>query len=145
MTRSQSEIYARIDRRRSPQPRRLSGQRTCGGKMDWSVVREKIAKHGMRNSNVLATATISNMMGTTPCIEPNYKNLYVKSNLSGDFIVLNSELVKDLKKANLWNQEMLDQLKYFDGKLDAIDDIPEALKHKTVLGIDYETIIDAAA
>ena len=121
---------------------------TRGGKMDWSVVREKIAKHGMRNSNVLAiapTATISNIMGTTPCIEPNYKNLYVKSNLSGDFIVLNSELVKDLKKANLWNQEMLDQLKYFDGELDAIDDIPEALKHKTVFGIDYETNIDAAA
>jgi ribonucleoside-diphosphate reductase alpha chain len=121
-----------------------------GGKMDWSVVREKIAKHGMRNSNVLAiapTATISNIMGTTPCIEPNYKNLYVKSNLSGDFIVLNSELVKDLKKAHLWNQEMLDQLKYFDGELDAIDDIPEALKHKhkTVFGIDYEYIIDAAA
>ncbi len=121
-----------------------------GGKMDWSHVREKIAKHGMRNSNVLAiapTATISNIMGTTPCIEPNYKNLYVKSNLSGDFIVLNSELVKDLKKANLWNQEMLDQLKYFDGELDAISDIPEALKlkHKTVFGIDFEYIIDAAA
>jgi ribonucleoside-diphosphate reductase alpha chain len=121
-----------------------------GGKMDWSVVREKIATHGMRNSNVLAiapTATISNIMGTTPCIEPNYKNLYVKSNLSGDFIVLNNELVKDLKKANLWNQEMLDQLKYFDGELDAIDDIPEALKHKhkTVFGIPFQFIIDAAA
>jgi ribonucleoside-diphosphate reductase alpha chain len=121
-----------------------------GGKMDWSVVREKIAKHGMRNSNVLAiapTATISNIMGTTPCIEPNYKNLYVKSNLSGDFIVLNAELVKDLKKAGLWNQEMLDQLKYFDGELDAIDDIPEALKlkHKTVFGIGHEYIVDAAA
>ncbi len=121
-----------------------------GGKMDWSVVREKIAKSGMRNSNVLAiapTATISNITGTTPCIEPNYKNLYVKSNLSGDFIVLNSELVRDLKKASLWNQEMLDQLKYFDGELDAIDDIPEALKqkHKTVFGIGHEFIIDAAA
>jgi ribonucleoside-diphosphate reductase alpha chain len=121
-----------------------------GGKMDWSVVREKIAKHGMRNSNVLAiapTATISNITGTTPCIEPNYKNLYVKSNLSGDFIVLNAELVKDLKKAGLWGQEMLDQLKYFDGELDAIDDIPEALKHKhkTVFGVGYEFIIDAAA
>jgi len=121
-----------------------------GGKMDWSVVREKIAKHGMRNSNVLAiapTATISNIMGTTPCIEPNYKNLYVKSNLSGDFIVLNAELVKDLKQASLWNQEMLDQLKYFDGELDAIDAIPQALKHKhkTVFGIDFEYIIDAAA
>ena len=121
-----------------------------GGKMDWSVVRSKIASQGMRNSNVLAiapTATISNIMGTTPCIEPNYKNLYVKSNLSGDFIVLNSELVKDLKKAGLWNQEMLDQLKYFDGELDSIDDIPEALKHKhkTVFGIGHEFIVDAAS
>jgi ribonucleoside-diphosphate reductase alpha chain len=121
-----------------------------GGKMDWSVVRSKIADQGMRNSNVLAiapTATISNIMGTTPCIEPNYKNLYVKSNLSGDFIVLNSELVKDLKKSGLWNQEMLDQLKYFDGELDAIDDIPEALKHKhkTVFGIGHEFIVDAAS
>ncbi|MEY3395592.1 MAG: hypothetical protein RL346_1828 [Verrucomicrobiota bacterium] len=121
-----------------------------GGKMDWSVVREKIAKHGMRNSNVLAiapTATISNIMGTTPCIEPNYKNLYVKSNLSGDFTILNTELVKDLKKAGLWSPEMVDQLKYFDGELDAIDEIPEhiKLKHKTVFGIEYEYIIDAAA
>jgi ribonucleoside-diphosphate reductase alpha chain len=121
-----------------------------GGKMDWSVVRSKIEAQGMRNSNVLAiapTATISNIMGTTPCIEPNYKNLYVKSNLSGDFIVLNSELVKDLKKSGLWNQEMLDQLKYFDGELDAIDDIPEALKHKhkTVFGIGHEFIVDAAS
>ena len=121
-----------------------------GGKMDWSVVREKIAKHGMRNSNVLAiapTATISNIMGTTPCIEPNYKNLYVKSNLSGDFTILNTELVRDLKKANLWNPEMVDQLKYFDGELENIDDIPEAIKqkHKTVFGIGYEYIVDAAA
>ena len=121
-----------------------------GGKMDWTHVREKIAKHGMRNSNVLAiapTATISNIMGTTPCIEPNYKNLYVKSNLGGEFIILNSELVKDLKKLGLWDQDMLDQLKYFDGELDAIDQIPEALKlkHKTVFGIDHEYIIDAAA
>jgi ribonucleoside-diphosphate reductase alpha chain len=121
-----------------------------GAKMDWSVVREKIARNGMRNSNVLAiapTATISNIMGTTPCIEPNYKNLYVKSNLSGDFIVLNAELVRDLKQAGLWSQEMLDQLKYFDGELDAIEDIPDALKlkHKTVFGIGHEYIIDAAA
>ncbi len=121
-----------------------------GGKMDWSVVREKIAKHGMRNSNVLAiapTATISNITGTTPCIEPNYKNLYVKSNLSGDFIVLNGNLVTDLKKAGLWNQEMLDQLKYFDGELDNIEGIPAEIKarHKTVFGVGFEYIVDAAA
>ncbi len=121
-----------------------------GGKMDWSVVREKIVKQGMRNSNVLAiapTATISNIMGTTPCIEPNYKNLYVKSNLGGEFIVLNRELVKDLKKEGLWNQEMLDQLKYFDGELDSIEEIPHHLKqkHLTVFGVDFQYIIDAAA
>ena len=95
-----------------------------GGRMDWNPVRDKIKKHGMRNSNVLAiapTATISNITGTTPCIEPNYKNLYVKSNLSGDFIVLNRELVLDLKKEGLWNEEMVDQLKYFDGELKDIE------------------------
>lgn len=121
-----------------------------GGKMDWSVVREKIAKHGMRNSNVLAiapTATISNIMGTTPCIEPNYKNLFVKSNLGGDFTILNRELVRDLKKEGLWNQEMLDQLKYFDGELTNIEGIPAHIKqkHLTVFGVGYEFIVDAAA
>lgn len=121
-----------------------------GCKMDWAPVREKIARQGMRNSNVLAiapTATISNIMGTTPCIEPNYKNLYVKSNLSGEFIVLNAQLVKDLKKEGLWNQEMVDQLKYFDGELADIESIPEALKqkHLTVFSVDYKFIINAAA
>ena len=121
-----------------------------GGKMDWRPVREKIAQHGMRNSNVLAiapTATISNIMGTTPCIEPSYKNLFVKSNLSGDFIVLNRELVNDLKKEGLWNQEMLDQLKYFDGELSEIEGIPERIKkkHLTVFSIGHDFLIDAAA
>ncbi|PQJ28812.1 ribonucleoside-diphosphate reductase subunit alpha [Rubritalea profundi] len=121
-----------------------------GNKMDWTPVREKIAKHGMRNSNVLAiapTATISNIMGTTPCIEPNYKNLFVKSNLSGDFLVLNRQLVRDLKKEGLWNREMLDQLKYFDGELDEINEIPDAIKqkHRTVFGVPYQAVIDAAA
>jgi ribonucleoside-diphosphate reductase alpha chain len=118
--------------------------------MDWNPVRDKIKKNGMRNSNVLAiapTATISNITGTTPCIEPNYKNLYVKSNLSGEFIVLNRELVLDLKKEGLWNEEMVDQLKYFDGELKDIDAIPERLKqkHATVFSVGYNAIIDAAA
>jgi ribonucleoside-diphosphate reductase alpha chain len=116
------------------------------GKMDWKPLREKIAKHGMRNSNVLAiapTATISNIMGTTPCIEPTYKNLFVKSNLSGDFI----ELVRDLKKRDLWTPEMLDQVKYFDGELDAIEGVPQDLrdKYRTAFGIEYKYFIDAAA
>jgi len=121
-----------------------------GGKMDWSPVREKIRAHGMRNSNVLAiapTATISNIMGTTPCIEPNYRNLYVKKNLGGDFIVLNRHLVKDLKALGLWDRQMLDDLKYFDGELADIARIPEEIKrrHVTAFSIDYTNLIDAAA
>ncbi len=120
------------------------------GKMDWKPLREKIAKNGMRNSNVLAiapTATISNIMGTTPCIEPTYKNLFVKSNLSGDFIVLNGELVRDLKSRGLWTAEMLDQVKYFDGELESIDGIPDDIreKYKTAFTIEYQYFIDAAA
>lgn len=121
-----------------------------GGKMDWRPVREAIAQNGMRNSNVLAiapTATISNIMGTTPCIEPNYTNLFVKSNLGGDFTVLNAVLVNDLKKEGLWSDEMIDQLKYFNGELADIEGIPDHLKakHKTVFEVGYEAIIDAAA
>jgi ribonucleoside-diphosphate reductase alpha chain len=121
-----------------------------GGRMDWNPVRDKIKAQGMRNSNVLAiapTATISNITGTTPCIEPNYKNLYVKSNLSGDFVVLNRQLVADLKKEGLWNEAMVDQLKYFDGELADIENIPHALKekHSTVFSVGYNAIIDAAA
>ena len=81
----------------------------------------------MRNSNVMAiapTATISNITATSPCIEPTYKNLFVKSNLSGEFIVLNPFLVKDLKARGLWNQEMADNLKYFDGELKDIETVP---------------------
>jgi ribonucleoside-diphosphate reductase alpha chain len=120
------------------------------GKMDWKPLREKIANSGMRNSNVLAiapTATISNIMGTTPCIEPTYKNLFVKSNLSGDFIVLNGELVRDLKSRGLWTEEMLDQVKYFDGELESIEGVPEDIrdKYKTAFGIDYQYLVDAAA
>ena len=120
------------------------------GKMDWKPLRQKIASNGMRNSNVTAiapTATISNIMGTTPCIEPTYKNLFVKSNLSGDFIVLNGALIRDLKQRGLWNKEMLDHLKYFDGELDSIESIPHDIreKYKTVFSIKYQYLIDAAA
>ncbi len=121
-----------------------------GGRMDWSALRQKITSQGMRNSNVLAiapTATISNIMGTSPCIEPYYKNLYVKSNLSGDFIILNTLLVKDLKARGLWGQDMVDQLKYFDGELDQIEEIPEDLKKKyaTAFSVSADWIIEAAA
>jgi ribonucleoside-diphosphate reductase alpha chain len=121
-----------------------------GGRLDWTPLRAKIAGQGMRNSNVLAiapTATISNITATSPCIEPAYKNLYVKSNLSGDFIVLNPYLVRDLKAVGLWDQEMIDSLKYFDGELKDIDRIPAALKVKylTAFDIDHQWIVAAAA
>jgi ribonucleoside-diphosphate reductase alpha chain len=121
-----------------------------GGRMDWAPVRAKIAKSGMRNSNVLAiapTATISNIVGSSPCIEPTYKNLFVKSNLSGEFTELNGYLVRDLKKLGLWNQEMMQQVKYFDGELKDIAEIPQAIKDKylTAFTIENKWLIDAAA
>jgi ribonucleoside-diphosphate reductase alpha chain len=121
-----------------------------GGKLDWTPLRAKIATQGMRNSNCLAiapTATISNITATSPCIEPTYKNLFVKSNLSGEFIVLNPFLVKDLKARGLWDQDMIDNLKYFDGELKDIERIPADLKVKylTAFDIDHKWIIDAAA
>ncbi|HEY1793002.1 MAG TPA: ribonucleoside-diphosphate reductase subunit alpha, partial [Opitutaceae bacterium] len=119
-------------------------------RMDWSPVRSKIAAQGMRNSIVLAiapTATISNITNTSPCIEPTYKNLFVKSNLSGEFIVLNPFLVKDLKARGIWDQDMMDNLKYFDGELKDIDRIPVDLKQKylTAFDIDPSWVVDAAA
>jgi len=121
-----------------------------GGKMDWTPLREKIARQGMRNSNVLAiapTATISNIVGSTPCIEPLYKNLFSKSNLGGEFTVLNPFLVRDLKKTGLWNQSMLERLKYHDGELGEIVGIPAVLKEKfaTAFAIPYEFVVEAAA
>jgi ribonucleoside-diphosphate reductase alpha chain len=121
-----------------------------GGRMDWAPVRAKIAQHGMRNSNVLAiapTATISNIVGSSPCIEPTYKNLFVKSNLSGEFTELNGYLVRDLKKLGLWSQEMMQQIKYFDGELKDIPEIPQAIKDKylTAFTIENKWLIDAAA
>ncbi len=121
-----------------------------GSRKNWDFLKEKILQQGMRNSNVLAiapTATISNIMGSSPCIEPHFKNLFVKSNLSGDFIVLNKHLVRDLKKEGLWDQEMIDKLKYFDGELDDIPAIPDRLKalYKTAFSVPYSALIAAAA
>lgn len=102
-------------------------------RLDWAPVREHVKKHGMRNSNTMAiapTATISNISGCFPCIEPIYKNLYVKANMGGEFTVINKYLVDDLKKENLWNQEMIDLLKYYDGSVEQIDAIPEHLRKK---------------
>lgn len=121
-----------------------------GGRMDWSPVRERIAAQGMRNSNVIAiapTATIANIMGTSPCIEPLYKNLFAKSNLSGDFTVLNPFLVRDLKAAGRWTRDLAEQVKYFDGDLGEIEDIPEELRrrYRSAFAIDPAFLVDAAA
>ncbi len=101
--------------------------------LDWTPVRESVKKHGMRNSNTMAiapTATISNISGCFPCIEPIYKNIYVKANISGEFTVVNHYLVEDLKALDLWDTEMLDQLKYGDGQVARIGRVPDELKVK---------------
>lgn len=121
-----------------------------GGKLDWTPVRNHVRQYGMRNSNTMAlapTATISNIAGCFPCIEPIYKNIYVKSNMTGEFTVVNKYLVEDLKKLNLWNQEMLDQLKYYDGQLSMITSIPNNIKekYKEAFEIDPEWLIQLTA
>jgi len=99
--------------------------------LDWDVVREHVDEHGMRNSNTMAiapTATVSTINGTTPSIEPQYSNLYVKSNMSGDFTVVNDHLVADLRERGLWDEEMVDRIKYHDGSVQEIDAVPDDLK-----------------
>jgi ribonucleoside-diphosphate reductase alpha chain len=119
-------------------------------RLDWTPVREHIRQWGMRNSNCLAiapTATISNIIGVSPSIEPTFQNLYVKSNLSGDFTVLNSYLVKDLKARGLWDEVMVHDLKYFDGSVMPIERIPADLKqlYATAFEIDPIWLIEAGA
>ncbi len=118
--------------------------------LDWSGLRERIQKHGMRNSNCLAiapTATISNIIGVSASIEPEYQNLYVKSNLSGEFTVVNEFLVQDLKDRQLWDEVMVADLKYYDGVLNAIERIPDDLKslYKTAFEMDPVWLVEAAA
>ncbi|MBI2792027.1 MAG: ribonucleoside-diphosphate reductase subunit alpha [Gammaproteobacteria bacterium] len=118
--------------------------------LDWKSLRERVQKVGMRNSNVMAiapTATISNICGICQSIEPTYQNLYVKSNLSGEFTVVNPYLVKDLKKLKIWDEVLVNDLKYFNGSVQQIDRIPAALKAKyaTVFEIDPSWLIEAGA
>ncbi|WKZ58017.1 MAG: ribonucleoside-diphosphate reductase subunit alpha [Bdellovibrionota bacterium] len=118
--------------------------------LDWSPVRSAIKKHGMRNSNVMAiapTATISNITGVSQSIEPEYKHLFVKSNLSGEFIVHNTYLVEELKKHGIWDEQMVDDLKYFDGSIAEIERIPEEVRRKflTAFEIEPEWLIECAS
>jgi len=118
--------------------------------MDWSSLRARIQEHGMRNSNCIAiapTATISNIVGVAASIEPEYHNIYVKSNLSGEFTVVNEHLVYELKKQNLWDEVMVADLKYFDGSLAKIDRVPAPLRslYATAFEVDAKWIIEAGA
>ncbi|MEK9895232.1 MAG: ribonucleoside-diphosphate reductase subunit alpha, partial [Burkholderiaceae bacterium] len=118
--------------------------------MDWEALRAKIRTDGMRNSNCVAiapTATISNIVGVDASIEPSFGNLSVKSNLSGEFTVVNAHLVRDLKRLGLWDDVMVMDLKHFDGSLRAIDRVPEELKtlYATAFEIDTQWLIEAGA
>jgi ribonucleoside-diphosphate reductase alpha chain len=118
--------------------------------MDWAPVREAVRKNGMRNSNVMAiapTATISTIIGVAQSIEPNYKLLYVKSNLSGEFTQIDLNLVSELKGRGLWDADMLEQLKYYDGSLAEIRRVPQDVKdrYQTAFEIDPYWIIECAA
>jgi len=118
--------------------------------LDWDSLRNKIKEQGMRNSNTMAiapTATISNICGVSQSIEPTYQNLFVKSNLSGEFTVINPYMVDDLKALNLWDEVMINDLKYYDGSLQQIDRIPEDLKalYTTAFEMDARWLIEAAS
>ena len=137
--------------------RRLKDERGAGyldvddGKtLDWSKLRARVRQRGMRNSNVMAiapTATIANIVGVAQSIEPTYQNLYVKSNLSGEFTVVNPHMVRDLKRLGLWDKVMVNDLKYYDGSLAPIDRVPAELKalYATAFEVEPRWLVDAAA
>lgn len=118
--------------------------------LDWTQLRARIKEFGMRNSNCVAiapTATISNIIGVSACIEPTYQNLYVKSNLSGEFTEINAYLVRDLKARGLWDEVMISDLKYFDGSLAKIDRIPQDLRdiYATAFEVEPSWLVEAAS
>ena len=118
--------------------------------LDWDALRARIKRHGMRNSNCIAiapTATIANIVGVSASIEPTFQNLFVKSNLSGEFTVVNEYLVVDLKKAGLWDEVMIADLKYFDGNLARIDRVPAALRrlYATAFEVEPKWLVEAGA
>jgi ribonucleoside-diphosphate reductase alpha chain len=118
--------------------------------MDWDALRRRIREHGMRNSNCVAiapTATISNIVGVSASIEPNYQNLFVKSNLSGEFTVMNEFMVRELKKMGLWDPVMVNDLKHFDGSIGKVDRIPQELRnlYATAFEVDAKWLVEAGA
>ena len=132
---SNGEVYFDVDR---------------SSKFDWTPIREHIAKFGMRNSNCLAiapTATIANIAGVSPSVEPTFQNLYVKSNLSGEFTVINTYLVNELKQLGIWDEVMIHDLKYFDGSVMPIERIPDEVKsiYATAFEIDPKWLVESAS
>lgn len=118
--------------------------------LNWQLVREAVRQWGMRNSNTMAnapTASTANIAGCYPTIEPIYKNLYVKSNMAGDFMIVNEYLVEDLKKLGLWSMDMLEKIKFYDGSVQQIEEIPPAIrsKYKEAFEIDPQWLVKAAA
>ncbi len=118
--------------------------------MDWKALRNRIREHGMRNSNCVAiapTATISNIIGVSASIEPNYQNLFVKSNLSGEFTVVNECMVRDLKGRGLWDPVMVNDLKHFDGSIGKIDRVPQELRslYATAFEVEPKWLVEAGA
>jgi len=125
-------------------------QQDCSLTLDWDSLRERVKQVGMRNSNTMAiapTATISNICGVSQSIEPTYQNLFVKSNLSGEFTVVNPYLVAELKKYELWDAVMINDLKYYDGSLQKIERVPESIKqmYATAFELDARWLIEAAS
>ncbi len=119
-------------------------------RMNWDSLRQRVSTHGMRNSNTMAiapTATISNICGVSQSIEPIYQNMYVKSNLSGEFTVLNPYLVKDLKALDLWDDVMINDLKFYDGSVQSIVRVPDNIKHiyATAFEMDSRWLIEAGS
>ncbi|AMC35290.1 ribonucleoside-diphosphate reductase subunit alpha [Janthinobacterium sp. B9-8] len=119
-------------------------------RLDWTQLRERVRTHGMRNSNCLAiapTATIANIIGVSACIEPTYQNLFVKSNLSGEFTVVNEYLVRDLKARGLWDEVMISDLKFFDGSVSKVERIPQDLRdlYATAFEVDPNWLVECAS
>lgn len=125
-------------------------QQNTQQRLDWAALRAKVVAQGVRNSNIMAiapTATISNICGVSQSIEPTYQNLYVKSNMSGEFTVVNPHLVHDLKKLGLWDEVMANDLKYFDGRLQPIQRVPAEFKtlYATAFEVEPKWLIEAAS
>ncbi|MEM9254899.1 MAG: ribonucleoside-diphosphate reductase subunit alpha [Pseudomonadota bacterium] len=135
LTEERGENYIEVDRSQS---------------LDWASLRGAVKTQGMRNSNVMAiapTATIANITGVSQSIEPTYQNLYVKSNLSGEFTVVNPYLVNDLKERELWDQVMVNDLKYYDGSVQSIDRVPDDLKavYSTAFEVEPRWLVESAS